>query len=70
GHQWAFDWLLRAQKLLPKIHPRLVRPTLAASFKAGSSGVYAFDRYLDIAPPEFAALATRRLYAAKRPVRA
>ncbi len=70
GHQWAFDWLLRAQKLLPKIHPRLVRPTLAASFKAGSSGAYAFDRYLDIAPPEFAALATRRLYAAKRPVRA
>ena len=36
GHQWAFDWLLRSQKLLPKIHPRLVKPTLAASFKAGA----------------------------------
>lgn len=61
GHQWAFDWLLRAQKLLPKVHPRLVKPTLAASFKTGGSGDYAFNRYLDIAPPEFAALATRQL---------
>lgn len=59
GHQWAFDWLLRAQKFLPKIHPRLVKPTLAAAFKTGNSGSYAFNRYLDIAPPEFAALATR-----------
>jgi len=60
-HQWAFDWLLRAQKLLPKIHPRLVKPILAASFKAGKSGEFAFNKYLDIAPPEFAALATRQL---------
>ena len=61
GHQWAFDWLLRSQKLLPRIHPRLVKPTLAASFKTGGSGDYAFNRYLDIAPPEFAALATRAI---------
>lgn len=61
GHQWAFDWLLRSQKLLPKIPPRLVKPTLAASFKLGGSGDYAFNRYLDIAPPEFATLATRQL---------
>ena len=61
SHQRAFDWLLRAQKLLPKIHPRLVKPTLAASFKAGGSGDYAFNRYLGIAPPEFAALANSAL---------
>ena len=67
GHQWAFDWLLRAQKLLPRIHPRLVKPTLAASFKAGGSGSYAFNRYLDIAPPEFAALATRQLAGSPAP---
>lgn len=64
GHKWAFDWLLRAQKFLPRIHPRLVKPTLAASFRTGNSGAFAFNRYLDIAPPEFAALATRQLPAA------
>lgn len=65
GHQWAFDWLLRAQKLLPKFHPRMVKPTLAAAFRTGGSGDYAFNRYLDIAPPEFAALATRQLQSAR-----
>lgn len=65
GHQWAFDWLLRAQKLLPKIHPRLVKPTLAASFKAGGSGDFAFNKYLDIAPPEFATLATKAIREAR-----
>ncbi|MCB0861073.1 MAG: NAD(P)/FAD-dependent oxidoreductase [Solirubrobacterales bacterium] len=68
GHQWAFDWLLRAQKLLPKIHPRLVKPTLAASFRTAGSGDYAFNKYLNIAPPEFATLATRALVAGRPPV--
>lgn len=53
SHERQFRWLLNSQKALPKIPPRLVKPVLASSFwKAG--GEFAFNRYLGIAPPEFA----------------
>jgi flavin-dependent dehydrogenase len=53
SHERQFRWLLNSQKMLPKVPPRLVKPLLASSF-AGPSGVFAFNRYLGIAPPEFA----------------
>jgi hypothetical protein len=43
--------------MLPKIPPKLVKPVLAASFWK-SSGEFAFNRYLGIAPPQFARVAT------------
>ena len=56
SHERQFRWLLNSQKALPKVPPRLVRPLLAASF-AGASGRFAFNRYLGIAPPQFAGAA-------------
>jgi flavin-dependent dehydrogenase len=53
SHQRQFRWLLNSQDALPKIPPRLVKPVLAAAF-AGPSGRFAFNRYLGIAPPQFA----------------
>jgi flavin-dependent dehydrogenase len=52
AHERQFRWLLNSQKMLPKVPPRLVKPLLASSF-AGPSGVFAFNRYLGIAPPQF-----------------
>ncbi len=53
SHERQFRWLLNSQKMLPKIPPRLVKPVLASSFWR-ASGEFAFNRYLGIAPPEFA----------------
>jgi len=53
GHAWQFRWLLRAQKALPRVHPRLVKPVLASAFGLKRTGHWTFNHYLDIAPPEF-----------------
>jgi hypothetical protein len=53
SHERQYRWLLNSQKGLPKVPPRLVKPILAAAF-AGASGRFAFNRYLGIAPPQFA----------------
>lgn len=53
SHERQFRWLLNSQKALPRIPPRLVKPVLASSFWK-ASGEFAFNRYLGIAPPEFA----------------
>lgn len=59
SHERQFRWLLNSQKMLPKVPPRLVKPLLASSF-AGPSGRFAFNRYLGIAPPQFARTAAFR----------
>lgn len=53
SHAWQYRWLLRAQRALPRIHPRLVRPVLASAFRAEATGHRTFNKYLAIAPPEF-----------------
>ena len=53
SHERQFRWLLNSQKALPRIPPRLVKPVLAGAFWR-ASGEFAFNRYLGIAPPEFA----------------
>jgi flavin-dependent dehydrogenase len=53
AHEWKFRWLLHAQRLIPRVPPRL----LAGSLRAMQSRRFldfAFGHYLDIAPPEFA----------------
>jgi flavin-dependent dehydrogenase len=59
SHERQFRWLLNSQKMLPRVPPRLVKPLLASSF-AGPSGEFAFNRYLGIAPPQFARTARAR----------
>ena len=67
SHERQFRWLLNSQKALPKIPPRLVKPVLAGSFWKGS-GTFAFNRYLGIAPPEFARTAAVTRRSARRTV--
>jgi menaquinone-9 beta-reductase len=52
SHEWKFRWLLRVQRLIPRIPPRLLGPAIRLM---GSKRFvdWSFRHYLDIAPPEF-----------------
>lgn len=63
AHKPQFELMLKLQKLLPKAHPRLVKPILAAA-TFGPVGETAFNRYLGLMDPEFARVT--RVPAAKR----
>jgi flavin-dependent dehydrogenase len=49
-HAWKFDWMLRAQRMVPRVPPRLLRGVVGAMGRPGLSR-WAFDHYLRIAPP-------------------
>jgi flavin-dependent dehydrogenase len=53
SHEWKFRWMLRMQKLVPKIPPRLLGPLVRL---LGNKRFieWSFSHYLQIAPPEFA----------------
>jgi menaquinone-9 beta-reductase len=53
SHEWKFRWMLRMQKLVPKIPPRLLGP-LVRLLGAKRFIDWSFSHYLQIAPPEFA----------------
>ncbi len=54
AHRWKFESLLRVQRLIPRVPPRLLAPALRAM--ASDRFVrWAFGHYLRIAPPELAA---------------
>ncbi len=54
SHEWKFQWMLRAQKVVPRVPPRVLSPAIRAmSSKAFVH--WSFNHYLDIAPPSFAA---------------
>jgi flavin-dependent dehydrogenase len=48
-HAWKFDWMLRAQRAVPRIPPRLLRGVVAAMGRPTMSH-WAFAHYLKIAP--------------------
>ncbi len=50
SHEWKFRWMLRAQRLVPRIPPRLLGPMIRA---LGARRVvdWSFEHYLRIAPP-------------------
>jgi menaquinone-9 beta-reductase len=50
GHEWKFRWMLRAQRLVPRIPPRLLGPLIRL---LGSKRFvdWSFGHYLQIAPP-------------------
>ena len=50
AHAWKFDWMLRAQRTVPRIPPRLLRAVVAAMGRRRASH-WAFSHYLRIAPP-------------------
>jgi digeranylgeranylglycerophospholipid reductase len=53
GHEWKFRWMLRAQRLVPRIPPRLRAPLIAAAGRQRFVD-WSFGHYLDIAHPDFA----------------
>jgi flavin-dependent dehydrogenase len=52
SHRWKFEWLLRVQRLVPRVPPRLLAPALRG---VGHRALveWSFNHYLAIAPPEF-----------------
>jgi menaquinone-9 beta-reductase len=54
AHEWKFRWMLRAQRLIPRVRPRLLSRSLEA-MQWGRFVEWSFGHYLRIAPPEFAA---------------
>jgi flavin-dependent dehydrogenase len=53
SHDWKFRWMLRVQRLIPRLPPRLLGLMIRA-FGAKRFIDWSFDHYLRIAPPEFA----------------
>jgi menaquinone-9 beta-reductase len=59
SHARAFDWMLRCQRLVPRVAPRLLAGALRA-MEARRFLDWAFGHYLEIAHPRFAATGARR----------
>jgi flavin-dependent dehydrogenase len=53
AHRWKFESLLRVQRLIPRVPPRVLAPALRG-MAADRFVRWAFGHYLRIAPPEFA----------------
>ena len=52
-HEWKFRWMLRVQKLIPRVPPRILAP--AIRLMASKRFVnWSFRHYLEIAPPRYA----------------
>ena len=58
SHAWKFNWMLRVQKILPRIWPPLLNRVVSA-MQRRRLVTWAFGHYLRIAPPEFAGEAPR-----------
>ncbi len=58
SHEWKFRWMLRVQKLVPRIPPRVLGPLIR---QLGNRRFihWSFGHYLRIAPPELARAAPR-----------
>ncbi len=51
-HEWKFRWMLRVQKLIPRVPPRILAP--AIKLMASKRFVdWSFTHYLRIAPPDY-----------------
>jgi menaquinone-9 beta-reductase len=54
SHDWQFRWMLRVQRLVPRVPPRLLALSLRG-MEQGSFVDWSFGHYLRIAHPSFAA---------------
>jgi len=52
-HEWQFKWMLRVQRMVPRVPPRLLAAALEKMERDSFTG-WAFDHYLRIAHPSFA----------------
>ncbi|HEX4751844.1 MAG TPA: hypothetical protein VH268_03015, partial [Solirubrobacterales bacterium] len=58
-HERKFEWMLRVQKLVPRVPPRLLGPLIRV-FGVKRFVDWSFRHYLAIAPPEFASAPPQR----------
>jgi flavin-dependent dehydrogenase len=68
SHGWKFRWLLRGQRMLPHVPPRLLGPAIRLLGANRSLVAWIFGHYMRFAPPELAqrARADRRRSGEKR----
>jgi len=60
GHRWHFEWMLRVQRIVPRVPPRLL--ALGLRGMAHDAFVrWAFSHYLDIAHPSYARISSARV---------
>lgn len=52
SHEWKFRWMLRVQKLVPRVPPRILAPLIRLMGNRRFVD-WSFRHYLNIAPPEF-----------------
>jgi len=65
-HEWKFRWMLRAQRAVPRVPPR----ALALASRAMATRTFtrwAFNHYLEVAPPSFVTVAPGTPEAAQQP---
>jgi flavin-dependent dehydrogenase len=53
SHRWKFEAMLRVQRLVPRVPPRILAPALRG-MSSQRFVDWSFGHYLRIAPPEFA----------------
>ena len=58
AHEWKFRWMLRTQKAVPRVAPRLLT-TMLRAMESERFLRWSFNHYLAIAPPSFAASSGR-----------
>jgi flavin-dependent dehydrogenase len=59
AHAWKFDWMLRVQRTVPRVPPRLLG-VLLRGMRRRRFTAWSFEHYLNIAPPPAPAPARRR----------
>jgi flavin-dependent dehydrogenase len=69
AHEWKFEAMLRAQRLVPRVPPRLLARGLGA-MQSRRFLDWSFGHYLAIAPPEFVAAGPPPALPRRAPVRA
>jgi flavin-dependent dehydrogenase len=53
SHEWKFKWMLRVQKLIPRVPPRILAPAIRL-MSSKRFVDWSFEHYLNIAPPGYA----------------
>ena len=66
SHARAFDWMLRCQRLIPRVAPRLLSGTLRAMERRRFLD-WAFGHYLEVAHPRFVTAGPERTLPGQRP---
>jgi flavin-dependent dehydrogenase len=60
AHAWKFEWMLRVQRLIPRVPPRILARALRAMERQRFVD-WSFGHYLEIAHPRFAGARSRAL---------